>query len=98
LRRNSRKRVTIPSSRWKLLKDFGTDAFNANKEAGIRLVDALDDLGIVVVKVGVLENFLKTRDVSKGSPKCLTIAFDEGAHTKPAAAEQANLILMAAGV
>ena len=89
--------MSIPASKWKLLKDFGTDAFNANKEAGIRLVEALDDLGIVVVK-GVLENFLKTRDVSKGSPDWLTIAFEEGAHKTPAAAEQAKRLLKAAGV
>jgi len=90
--------VSIPASRWKLLKDYGTDAFNANKEAGIRLVKALDDLGIVVAKVGVLEKFLKTRDVSKGSPEWLTIAFEEGAHTKPEAAEHAKRLLKAAGV
>lgn len=64
-----KKAVSMPASKWKLLKDFGVDAFNANKEAGIRLVDALDDLGIVVVKVGVLEKFLKTRDVRMDSQR-----------------------------
>lgn len=50
------------------------------------------------VKVGVLEKFLKTRDVSKGSPEWLPIAFEECAHTKPDAAEHAKRLLKAAGV
>ncbi|WP_255790628.1 AAA family ATPase [Mycobacteroides abscessus] len=82
---------------WGELKSYGTLAFKADKTAAGRLLDALDCMGIVTVRVGVLENFLTTKSAPKG-PGWLPIAFAEGAHKTTAAREQARRLLTAAGV
>jgi AAA domain, putative AbiEii toxin, Type IV TA system len=85
------KAVALPASKWRNLKDFGTDAFKDQKQAANALLDALDELGIVTVRKGVLENFLTTADARKG-PEWIPVAFAENAHTKRAAAEQAGRV------
>ncbi len=66
-------------------------------EAVNDLLDGLDALGVVTVREGVLENFLKTANAKKG-PEWLSVAFAQGAHKSPAAQEQAKRLLKAAGI
>jgi hypothetical protein len=46
--------VKIPTTKWSDLKDYGDRAFKSDKAAATALLDALDELGIVAVKVGVV--------------------------------------------
>jgi energy-coupling factor transporter ATP-binding protein EcfA2 len=87
--------VKLPKTGWRQLKHYGFSAFKADKQAANRLLDALDALGIVAVRVGVLENFLTTRNAPKG-PGWLPIAFEENAHKSDDAAKQARRLLKAA--
>ncbi|RFZ63011.1 hypothetical protein DE4576_04950 [Mycobacterium marinum] len=89
--------VKLPATGWGWLKSYGTLAFKADKAAAARLLDALDVMGIVTVRVGVLENFLTTKSAPKG-PGWLPIAFAENAHKAAAAREQARRLMTAAGV
>jgi hypothetical protein len=57
----------------------------------------LDEVGIVTVSVGVLENFLKTANASKG-PEFLPIALEAKAHITAEAMQQAGRLLAAAEV
>lgn len=91
-----KKAVTFVS-KWSKLKESGDRAFKADKESATALLDALDELGIVTVKVGILENFLTTTSAPKG-PEWLPIAFAAGAQTTTDAAEQAKWLLKAAGI
>lgn len=83
--------------KWNKLKESGDRAFKADKESATVLLNELDKLGIVAVRVGVLENFLTTTSAAKG-PGWLPIAFAAGAHTTTDAAEQAKRLLKAAGI
>jgi energy-coupling factor transporter ATP-binding protein EcfA2 len=58
--------VKIPKTKWRNLKDYGDSAFKSDKPAAKALLDSLDKLGIVLVKVGVLENFAKDITAPKG--------------------------------
>ena len=49
--------VKLPAAGWGGLKSPGTLVFKAAKAAAARLLDALDAMGIVTVRAGVLENF-----------------------------------------
>ena len=97
LAENITESVKLSKTGWRELKVYGFSAFKADKEAANRLLDALDSLGIVTVRIGELENFLTTRSAPKG-PGWLPIAFEENAHKSVAAAEQARRLLTAAGV
>jgi hypothetical protein len=89
--------VRIPSTKWNLLKQYGSTAFNQDKAAAKRLLDALDRLGIVGVRVGVLEKFVTTVSPPKG-PEFLPVAFAENAHTDTPATDHASRLLKAAGI
>ena len=91
------KAVAIPKTNWSKLKESGDRAFKADKAAATTLLAALDELGIVTVRIGELENFLQTANASKG-PEWLSEAFKAGAHTSDEAAKQAKRLLKAAGV
>lgn len=87
----------LPKTGWRSLKAYGASAFKADKAAAHRLLDALENLGIVAVKVGELEGFLTTTNAAKG-PGWLPVAFEAGAHKSAPAAEHANRLLKAAHV
>jgi hypothetical protein len=89
--------VALPTATWRKLKEFGDLAFKADKKAANELLDALDGLGIVTVRVGELENFLKGVNPPKG-PEFLPIAFEAGAHKSAEAQAHAARLLEAAGV
>lgn len=89
--------VKLPKTGWRELKKYGFSAFKADKAAATRLLDALDSLGIVTVRVGELENFLTTTSAPKG-PGWLPVAFNEKAHQSASAGEHARRLLQAAGV
>lgn len=89
--------VKLPSNRWNLLKQFGFAAFNQDKGAANRLLDKLGQLGIVAVRVGVLEKFVTTVSPPKG-PDFLPIAFAEMAHNQSPATDHASRLLRAAGI
>jgi hypothetical protein len=90
------KAVKIPTTRWGDLKT-GIVAFKNDRAAATRLIAKLDALGIVLVKVGVLENFVMTRTAPKG-PEFLSVAFAENAHTQQDAVEHAQRLLRAADI
>ena len=89
--------VKIPKTKWSELKDYGDRAFKSDKAAAKALLDALDKLGIVVVKVGVLENFAKDVTAPKG-PEFLPIALGAKVHENHDAALHAKRLLAAVGV
>ncbi len=90
------KAVKIPSTRWSALKDEFVAALKNDRAAATRLLDKLDELGIVTVKVGVLENFVTTATAPKGPN--LPVSFAEKAHTQQPAVDHANRLLKAAGI
>lgn len=89
--------VKFSKTGWRSLKKYGVLAFAADKAAANRLLDALDRVGVVAVRVGELEKFLTTTNAPKG-PGWLPIAFGENAHKSAAAAEHARRLLTAAGI
>ncbi|ESV61588.1 AAA domain protein [Mycobacteroides abscessus MAB_091912_2446] len=89
--------VALPTTNWGKLKEAGTRAFNADKKSATELLDALDAIGIVAVKVGELEKFVTNANPPKG-PEFLPVAFAAGAHIAPEAGEHANRLLIAAGI
>lgn len=89
--------VKIPATKWSQLKEFGVAAFKNDKAAATQLLDALDALGIVVVRVGVLENFAEDVTAPKG-PEFLTIALHANVHRTLAAKAHAERLLSAAGI
>lgn len=89
--------VKLPKTGWRELKKYGFSAFKADKAAATRLLDALDSLGIVTLRVGELENFLTTASASKGAG-WLPVAFGQKAHQSAAAGEHSRRLLRAAGV
>lgn len=72
--------IRAQESPWSLLKKFGEAAFEGQSAvAAEQLMKRLDELGIVLVRVGVLEKFAPTLGVAKG-PAWLTAALAAGAH------------------
>jgi hypothetical protein len=90
--------VALPKTTWQNLKHYGTKAFREELSSANKLIEYLDRLGIVVVKVGELERFLTTVTVGKSDPAWLSIAFAEGAHTSVEAVDHAKRLLKAAGI
>lgn len=87
--------VALPTTNWTKLKEAGTRAFSADKKAATELLDFLDRIGIVTVKVGELENFVVNANPPKG-PEFLPAAFAAGAHITSEALEHADRLLTAA--
>ncbi|MFC8978784.1 ATP-dependent endonuclease [Streptomyces sp. NPDC057411] len=71
-------------SPWLTLKRFGQAAFEGQAAvAGKKLLERLDSIGIVLVKVGELERFAPQLGVAKG-PNWLSAALAAGAHRERA--------------
>ncbi|MFH9402986.1 ATP-dependent nuclease [Streptomyces sp. NPDC017638] len=67
-------------SMWSDLKDYGVLAFKGQAaQAAQRLLDKLDSIGVVAVRVGELEKFAPTLGVAKG-PAWLPAAIGAGSH------------------
>ena len=83
-------------SPWKLLKTAGDRAFNGAEAtaAGERLLDALDAIGVVTVRVGEVERFARTVETGKGAA-WLTAALEAQAHRDPAAIDHVRRLLRA---
>lgn len=84
-------------SAWKPLKIYGRTAFTEDPAAATRLLDALETLGVVVVRVGELERFLTDVTVAKG-PDWLGKALEAGAHRTPEAQDHVKRILRVLGI
>lgn len=89
--------VKIPATKWSQLKEFGFPAFKNDKAAAKDLLKGLDNLGIVVVKVGELENFAEDIQAPKGA-EFLGIALPAGVHKYANAKKHAKRLLLAAGI
>ncbi|MGY4646530.1 AAA family ATPase [Mycobacterium sp. URHB0021] len=89
--------VKIPKTKWSELKEYGDRAFRSDPAAASALLDALDDLGIVVVRVGELERFAKRVKAPKG-PEFLPVALREKVHETQEARQHAQRLLKAAGI
>ncbi len=77
---STRQRVTSAlrvDSPWRRLKEYGQRAFKASPKAAEILLDGLDKLAVVLVRVGELEGFAPTLEVSKG------LAWAEAATREP---------------
>jgi hypothetical protein len=72
-------------SRWQALKTAGDRAFIGAQAtaAANRLLDALDAIGVVTVRVGELERFAPTVEAGKGAA-WLTAALEANAYKDPA--------------
>ncbi|NKT14676.1 AAA family ATPase [Rhodococcus hoagii] len=90
------KEITKVEGPWSELKRFGTMAFRNDKESAQALLARLDEIGIVTVRVGELENFLTTANAKKG-PGWLTTALNAGAHETQVALDHARRLLTASG-
>ncbi|MEU1296208.1 AAA family ATPase [Streptomyces sp. NPDC005840] len=72
--------LRVQDSPWGLLKKFGESAFEGQAAvAAKRLLRQLDEIGIVLVRVGELEKFAPALGVAKG-PAWLDAALKAGAH------------------
>jgi predicted ATPase len=78
--------MRVTESPWAALKQYGVSAFKVGNEraAAVRLLDALAEIGIVVVRDGQLESLAPTLGVGKG-PRWLPAALRSGAHAEPLA-------------
>lgn len=88
--------VVSVKSPWAHLKKYGEAAFTAELAAKTALLDGLDALGIVTVRVGELERFLTTDNAAKGRG-FLKVAFENDAHKSEDAQKHAVRLLTAAG-
>ncbi|WP_341927876.1 AAA family ATPase [Nocardioides psychrotolerans] len=86
LRRSVERVLKTAGSGWNQVKAGGVSALGAGGvgAAAARLLDALDVLGLVVVRVGELESFAPDLDVSKGS-NWVPAALAAEAHRSPEA-------------
>jgi ABC-type cobalamin/Fe3+-siderophores transport system ATPase subunit len=96
LTKKIRELVTVPSA-WKQLKTAGDRAFVEEKAAMNSMFEILDEMGIVLVRVGELEGFLTTDNAAKGSG-FLRVAFEKEAHKGDDARKHALRLLKAAGI
>ena len=83
----TKERVTSAlyvESPWEALKKFGQLGFRASPKAASQLLDALDAMGLVLVRVGVLEGFAPKLEKRKGLG-WVQAAVEAGAHEEGAA-------------
>lgn len=90
------KELIASKSRWAALKLYGEVAFRNEKSSARSLLDQLDSIGIVTVRVGELENFLTTDNARKGSD-WLEKALGAGAHESADANDHATRLLASVG-
>jgi hypothetical protein len=81
LREEVLAQLRAKDSPWKRLKESGQSAFPRGDaaKAASGLLDALDAIGLICVRVGELEGFAPTLNVRKG-PEWLSRALEMGAH------------------
>ncbi|MFI9173200.1 ATP-dependent nuclease [Streptomyces lincolnensis] len=85
--------LRVQDSPWGLLKKFGESAFEGQAAvAAKRLLENLEEVGIVLVRVGELEKFAPTLGVAKG-PAWLNAALAAGAHREEAVREHVRRCL-----
>ncbi|MEV7389466.1 AAA family ATPase [Streptomyces sp. NPDC091215] len=87
--------VRSKESPWKALKQYGESAWRGNPTAAAaaaRLLEKLDALGIVAVRVGELEGFAPTLDVRKG-PEWVPAAISGGYHEQQAAQDHLRRVV-----
>lgn len=79
---------------WTLAKRQGLSAVPPGQEtaAAVRLLDALDALGLVVVRTGELESFGREVEARKGLP-WLTAALEQRCHTRPEALDHVERLV-----
>lgn len=85
----TKKRVAATlavDSPWRKLKEHGEGAMRADRTAARELLQRLDDIGLVLVKVGELERFGPDVTAGKGD-RWLPEALASGVHKGPAARE-----------
>lgn len=95
--RNAIRLKIATKSKWEALKNYGEVAFKADLAASAELLDSLDKLGIVTVRVGVLERFVRDGNVPKGV-HWLPDALTRGAHMSSESAAHAKRLLVATGL
>ncbi len=72
--------LRMSESPWRALKDYGDRAFRGQSASAAEgLLNALDEIGLVAVRVGELEGFAPTLGVAKGKG-WLPAALEAGAH------------------
>lgn len=96
-----RQRITTalrsPKSRWQEVKKYGTLAFSGQAASALlRLLGALEERGVVPVRVGELERFAPELDVPKGKD-WLAAALAAGAHRDQDAQKHVRRLLAAGG-
>jgi len=74
-----RQELKTTDSKWKQLAERGTEAMTSDREARDGLLDRLDNVGVVLVRVGVLEKFA---DVGAHKDAWLPAAIAAGAHQR----------------
>ncbi|MGW0207522.1 ATP-dependent nuclease [Streptomyces sp. NPDC003233] len=87
--------VRSKESPWKALKKYGDLAWRGNPAAAAAaasLLDKLDALGIVTVRVGELEGFAPTLNVRKG-PEWVPAAISAGYHEQQAAQDHLRRVV-----
>ncbi|MFC8345230.1 AAA family ATPase [Streptomyces sp. NPDC057280] len=85
--------LRVQDSPWSLLKKFGESAFEGQAAvAAKRLLENLEEVGIVLVRVGELEKFAPALGVAKG-PAWLNAALAAGAHREPPVREHVRRCL-----
>lgn len=88
------KEILRTDNPWHELKYYGMSAFRQQRESANRLIDSLDALGLVTVKVGELERF-SPLDTSKGS-QWLGVALENGVHKMADSQNHAKRVLAVA--
>jgi energy-coupling factor transporter ATP-binding protein EcfA2 len=89
--------IKIPTTRWDEVKHYGDRAFKSDKASAAELLEKLDALGIVTVRVGELENFAEEITAPKGA-EFLSVALPAKVHESESAKRHALRLLKAAGV
>lgn len=92
---DTRQRVTAAlsiDSPWRSLKQYGQLAMRADRAAVVALLDELDHLGVVLVRVGELERFGPDVTARKGEG-WLHEALASNVHVGPEAAAHINRVL-----
>lgn len=67
LRRQLNLIIRTSSSPWEKVKQFGIAAFRADRGSANRLVEKLDEIGLILVKEGELEQLVPDLDIGKGA-------------------------------
>ncbi|WP_139977892.1 ATP-dependent nuclease [Nocardioides litoris] len=93
-----RSRVTEElalESPWRAVKDHGMSAFRAERARADQLIEAMDHMGVVLVKQGELEGLAPSLGVRKGSG-WVPAAIDAGAHEQEPTREHVRRLVSAA--